>query len=163
MSSPLTTGEKQTIREMLDQNHSHNHIARITGRSQSTISGFARRAGYSPLPERTPCVANQARREFGKAERLELISLVFERGEEMLQKPGLTPREYKEVTTGIAIAIDKSRLEEGSLNSVRETRSGAMQPGGINLEEEFRRLDLEAEGHRTFQEEDSNSDEKYGV
>ncbi len=154
MKGPLTTPEKQTIREMLDQNHSHNQIAKAIGRSQSTISDFAKREGYSSLPERTPHVANQARREFGKAERLELISLVFQRGEEMLQKPGLTPREYKEVTTGIAIGIDKSRLEEGSPNSVHETRSGAMQPGTINLEEEFARLDK-------LQEEEDNASE-YG-
>ena len=73
----------------------------------------------------------------------------------MLQKPGLTPREYKEVTTGIAIGIDKSRLEEGSPNSVHETRSGAMQLGTINLEEEFARLDA-------LQEEEEENASEYG-
>jgi hypothetical protein len=156
MKGPLTSYEKQRIRTLLAESWSHNKISKELGRSQSTISDFAKREGFSPLPERTPHVANQARREFGKAERLELISLVFERGEKMLQKPGLTPREYKEVTTGIAIGIDKSRLEEGSPNSVHETRSGAMQPGTINLEEEFARLDALQE-----EEEEENASE-YG-
>ena len=155
MKGPLSSYEKQTIRGMLDQGRSHNSIGKALRRSQSTISDFAKREGYSPLPERTPTVANQARREYGKAERLELISLVFERGEEMLQKPGLTPREYKEVTTGIAIGIDKSRLEKGSPNSVHETRSGAMQLGTINLEEEFARLDA-------LQEEEEENASEYG-
>jgi hypothetical protein len=92
MKGPLTSYEKQRIRTLLAESWSHNKISKELGRSQSTISDFANREGFSPLLERTPHVANQARREFGKAERLELISLVFERGEEMLQKPGLTPR-----------------------------------------------------------------------
>ena len=159
MAQPLTTTEKERIREMLDLNYSHNEIAKQVGRSQSTISGYAKREGYSPLPERTPTVAVQARREYSKQERLELIGLVFQRGEELLNKPDLSAREYKEVTTGIAIAIDKSRLEEGQPNSVHETRS---RPGSgtINLEEEFAKIDarleeeqrLEAERRSTEQE-----------
>jgi helix-turn-helix protein len=163
MKGQLTTHEKQTIREMLDQNHSHNHIARITGRSQSTISSFARRAGYSPLPEWTPTVANQARKDYAKAERRELLNQAFETASEMLERGGLTPRELKELMTAVGISIDKARLEEGAPNSVRETRSGAMQPGGINLEEEFARLDLEEAERQRTEGEDSNSDKKYGV
>jgi hypothetical protein len=75
MAQPLTTTEKQRIRDMLDVNCSHNEIARIMGRSQSTISTYAKNAGYSPLPDRTPTVANQARKDYAKAERLALISL----------------------------------------------------------------------------------------
>jgi hypothetical protein len=142
MAQPLTTTEKQRIREMLDDNRSHNEISRAIGRSQSTISGYAKREGYSPLPERTPAIANQARREYSKQERLALIGLIFERGEELLNKPDLSAREYKEVVTGIAIGVDKSRLEEGQPNSVHETRSsGGPFVKTINLEEEFARLD----------------------
>jgi IS30 family transposase len=144
MTKPLTSTEKQRIGALLDDNQSHNSIARAVGRSQSTISEYARREGYSPLPERTPRVANKARREYAKAERLELLNLVFEKGEEMLKSPDLTARAYKEVVTGIAIGVDKARLEEGQPNSVRETRSssgGATQGKTINLEEEFKRLD----------------------
>jgi hypothetical protein len=137
---------------MLDQNYSHNQIAKVMGRSQSTISTFAKAQGYSPLPERVPSPANQARREYGKQERLALLNLVFEKGEEMLQGGELSPREYKETVTGIAIAIDKSRLEEGSPTSRHETRQGtAGAPGleSINLEEMFSHLDqLQAEEDR---------------
>jgi Helix-turn-helix domain len=153
MKGPLTSHEKQRIRALLEENFSHNRIAAMVGRSQSTVSTFAKREGYSPLPERTPSVANQARREYSKAERLELIGLVFQRGEELLQKPGLSTREYKEVTTGIAIAIDKSRLEEGQPNSVHETRSGTPGVPAFNLQEEFERLDalqLQEESHTEY-------------
>jgi hypothetical protein len=151
MKGPLTSYEKQRIRTLLDDNHSHNEIAKIMGRSQSTVSTYAKREGYSPLPERTPTVANQARREYGRAERRELISLIFERGEGMLKSPDLTPRAYKEIVTGIAIGIDKARLEEGSPNSVHETRPGTPHPNGINLEEAFRKIDEEIE-HYSRQE-----------
>jgi hypothetical protein len=151
MKGPLSSQEKGTIREMLDQNHSHNQIAKVMGRSQSTISDFARREGYSPLPERTPTVANAARKEFGKAERMELISLAFMRGEALLNKPDLTPREYKEVMTGIAIGVDKARLEEGQPNSVRETRAGNPRLGSLNLEQMFDHLDR-------LQEEEDRAD-----
>jgi hypothetical protein len=142
MKGPLTSYEKQRIRALLDENHSHNSIAKELGRSQSTVSDFAKREGYSPLPERTPTVANRARREFGKAERRELLNLVFEKGEEKLKGGSLSAREFKETATAIAIAIDKSRIEEGSPSSVHETRASSGSPlAGINLEEEWGRLD----------------------
>ncbi len=161
MKGPLTSYEKQRIQTLLDDNHSHNEIAKILGRSQSTVSTYAKREGYSPLPERTPTVANQARREYGKAKRLELLNLVFEKGEEMLNSADLSARAFKEVVTGIAIAIDKSRLEEGSPNSVHETRAsgGSPHPNGINLEEVFRKLDEEIE--HSFRQE-REQEREYG-
>ena len=45
--------------------------------------------------------------------------------------------------TGVAIGIDKRRLEEGEPNSVHETRSGRTGIKPLNLEEEFRKLDKE--------------------
>ena len=125
MKGSLSSYEKQRIRTLLEESWSHNKISKELGRSQSTISGFAKREGYSPLPERTPHVANQARREYGKAERRELLNQAFETASQMLERGGLTPRELKELMTAVGISIDKARLEEGAPNSVHETRSGA--------------------------------------
>src|SRR5918998_2285118 len=97
MSKPLSTEETIRIREMLDNGQSHNSIAEQVGRSQSTISEFAKREGYSPLPERTPRLANQARRDFAKVERLELLNRAFEIAAEMLGRGGLSAREFKEL------------------------------------------------------------------
>ncbi len=110
MKGPLTSQEKGTIREMLNQNHSHSQIAKAVGRSQSTVSTFAKREGYSPLPERTPTVANVARKDYARAERRELLNQAFSVASEMLERGGLTTRE---LMTAVGIPIDKSRLEEG--------------------------------------------------
>ncbi len=156
MGQPLTTEETTRIGEMLDEGRSHNSIAKELGRAQSTISEYAKRQGYSPLPERTPRVANQARRDYARAERIDLLNTAFATGEEILKRGGLTAREYKEVMTGIAIGIDKRRLEEGEPDSVRETRSGHPHlQGTINLEEEFRRIDEQwAEEQRQAEEQE---------
>ena len=143
MSKPLTDGEKILIRELLEDEQSHNSIAKRVSRSQSTISEFAKREGYSPLPERTPRVANQARRDFARAERVELLNRAFEVAEEMLERGGLSARDFKELMTAVAIGIDKRRLEEGEPDSVRETRSGHPGAKPLNLEEEFRKIDKE--------------------
>ena len=166
MSKSLTDEEKALIREMLEDEQSHNSIARQIGRSQSTVSEFAKREGYSPLPERTPQVANQARRDFAKAERLELLNRAFEIAADMLERGGLSARDFKELMTAVAIGIDKRRLEEGEPNSVHETRSGHPGAKPLNLEEEFRKIDKEIleeqrreeerrkeEHHQVFEEE----------
>ena len=145
MSKSLTDEEKVLIRELLEDEQSHNSIAKQVGRSQSTISEFAKREGYSPVPERTPRVANQARRDFAKVERLELLNQAFEIAADMLERGGLSAREFKELMTGVAIGIDKRRLEEGEPNSVHETRSGHPHHDKLNLEEEFAKLDAQLE------------------
>ena len=167
MSKSLTDEEKSLIREMLEDEQSHKSIAKRVGRSQSTVSEFAKRQGYSPVPERTPQVANQARKDFAKAERLELLNRAFEIAADMLERGGLSARDFKELMTAVAIGIDKRRLEEGEPNSVHERRSGEphhVKP--LNLEEEFRKIDKEIleeqrreeerrkeEHHQVFEEE----------
>jgi hypothetical protein len=143
MSKPLTDEEKSLIREMIEDEQSHNFIAKRLSCAQSTISEFAKREGYSPLPERTPRIANQARRDFAKVERLELLNQAFEIAADMLERGGLSARKFKELMTGVAIGIDKRRLEEGEPNSVHETRSGHLGVKPLNLEEEFRKIDKE--------------------
>jgi predicted transcriptional regulator len=156
MNSPLTDEEKARIREMLDDGQSHNSIAKQVGRAQSTISEYARREGYSPLPDRTPRVANQARRDYAKAERLELLNQAFETGAEMLERGGLSARDYKEVMTAIAITVDKRRLEEGMPDSVRETRRGGPHGKLLDLEKEFAKIeeDLAAEAEQRRRDEE---------
>ena len=143
MSKTLTHEEKALIRELLEDEQSHNSIAKRLSRAQSTISEFAKREGFSPLPERTPRLANQARKDFARAERLELLNRAFEIAADMLEGGGLSARDFKELMTAVAIGIDKRRLEEGEPDSVHETRSGHPHTKLLNLEEEFRKIDKE--------------------
>jgi len=49
-------------------------------------------------------------------------------------------------------ALEKRRLEDDEAGSITETRSGGPHHGGLNLEEEFRKLDEMAEMHLQEQE-----------
>ena len=53
---------------------------------------------------------------------------------------------------GIGTALEKRRLDDDEAGSITETRSGGSHHGGLNLEEEFRKLDEMAEMHLREQE-----------
>ena len=53
---------------------------------------------------------------------------------------------------GISTALEKRRLDDDEAGSITETRSGGPHHGGLNLEEEFRKLDEMAEMHLQEQE-----------
>ena len=53
---------------------------------------------------------------------------------------------------GIGTALEKRRLDDDEAGSITETRSGGPHHGGLNLEEEFRKLDKMAEMHLREQE-----------
>jgi hypothetical protein len=141
MNNPLSPEEMSEIRERLGANQSHNSIAKKLGRAQSTISEFAKREGISPLPERTPRVANEARKGFALEARLEatgeLMAKVLE-----IAAHAESGREIKECSVAWGVLCDKRAIMEGLLSSRTETRS-TQGPGTINLEEEFKRLDEE--------------------
>lgn len=140
MSNPLTDTEKVLIRELLDDEQSHNSIAKRVGRSQSTISDFAKREGIAPV-NRTPVSAIERRREFALEERLEatgeLMAKVLE-----IAAHAKSGREIKECSVAWGVLCDKRAIMEGLPSSRTETRS-TQGPGTINLEEEFKRLDEE--------------------
>ena len=95
------------------------------------------------------------------------MNRAFEIAVDMLERGGLSARDFKELMTAVAIGIDKRRLEEGEPDSVRETRSGHLGAKPLNLEEEFRKIDkeileeqrreeerLEKQRHQVFEEEE---------
>lgn len=142
MNNPLSHEETIRIREMLGAGQSHNSIAKQLGRAQSTISEFAKRAGYSPLPARVPTVANQARRDFALEERLEatgeLMAKVLE-----IAAHAESGREIKECSVAWGVLCDKRAIMEGLPSSRTETYSGRPHHDNLNLQEEFAKLDAE--------------------
>ena len=70
----------------------------------------------------------------------------------MIDAGGMSPREARELVQGIGTALEKRRLEDDEAGSISETRSGHPHPGGLNLEEEFRKLDEMAEQQRREEE-----------
>ena len=97
---------------------------------------------------RTPIQANHARRVYAREQRRELLDKFLSLAEAMIDAGGMSPREARELVQGIATAIEKRRLEDDEAGSITETCSGGPHHGGIDLEEEFRKLDKMAEQER---------------
>ena len=158
--SPLTAEERAKIVSLLKEGGlSQGAIARLVGRAQSTISSVAASEGLSAPRHRTPIQANHARRVYAREQRRELLDKFLSLAEAMIDAGGMSPREARELVQGIATAIEKRRLEDDEAGSITETRSGPPQHGGINLEEEFRRLDELAGLQRREQQRHQESDE----
>jgi hypothetical protein len=145
MSNPLTEEEITRIKTMLLSGQSHNSIARQVGRAQSTVSELARREGIAPVNQ-APLSAIERRKEFTLEARLEatgeLMSKVLE-----IAATAKSGREIKECSVAWGVLCDKRAIMEGLPSSRTETRT-APDPGIINLEEEFRRID-----ERLFEEQ----------
>ena len=151
--SPLTPEERAKIVSLLKEGGlSQGAIARLVGRAQSTVSSVAAQEGLSAPRHKTPVQANHARRVYAREQRRELLDKFLSLAEARIDEGGMSPREARELVQGIATAIEKRRLEDDEAGSITETRSGPLQHGGINLEEEFRKLDGMAEQERREEE-----------
>jgi IS30 family transposase len=155
MSKPLTDKEMSLIRELLEGGHSHNSIAKQVGRSQSTISEFAKREGIAPI-KKAPLSAIERRIEFALEARLEatgeLMAKVLE-----IAATAKSGREIKECSVAWGVLCDKRAIMEGLPSSRTETRTTRGEKG-INLEEEFRRLDEQLEEEQRQKEEHAGKD-----
>lgn len=138
MGRPITDSEREAILSLLSQGHSHNEVARRTGRSQTAVSDLARKHSIEPVI-RMP-KAQAAAREYNKAERANLLNLAFDKGRELLERNNLTARDFKDVVTGLAIAIDKRHLEDREARTVSEQHASS---GSLDLDKEFGKLDAE--------------------
>lgn len=130
----LSQQGRDTIRTLLEEGYSHNSISKKMGCSQSTVSRLATREGIECINP-APMKAVYANKDYSKANRVALLNKMFERGEQMIDTPGLTARDYKDLMLGFAVGIDKRRLEDGEASKVTEQR------GGLDLEAEFKQLD----------------------
>lgn len=118
MAPPLTDKERKKILAHLEDGKSNGWIAKEVGRSKETVRTLARKAGIDSVDQSTK-KATRARRHFAKEDRLALIGYALDRGGEFLDQP-LTPQQYQQVMTGIAIGIDKHRLETGDVTDRTE-------------------------------------------
>jgi predicted transcriptional regulator len=149
MGKAIADSEKEKIIDLLGEGLSHCEIARRTGRSQSAVSALVKQHGIEPV-QRIPR-AQQAAREYNKLERMNLLNRAFDKAGELLERKDLSARDFKDLMTGIAIGIDKRRLEDGQAGQISEQR--ASTSGVLDLDKEFRKLDEElAEEHKRDEE-----------
>jgi hypothetical protein len=105
------------------------------GCSIGTVSNIARAAGVQ-LNVQSTKRASSARRDWAQAERLDLINRLFSKAESMLDQVG-TELHLQQLTTAIAVMIDKRRLEDGEATSRTE-----VSPAGDEARERIaRRID----------------------
>jgi hypothetical protein len=149
MGKAIADSEKEKIIDLLGEGLSHCEVARRTGRSQSAVSALAKQHGIEP-EQRMP-LAQQAAREYNRLERMNLLNRAFDKAGELLERKDLSARDFKDLMTGIAIGIDKRRLEDGQAGQISEQR--ASTSGVLDLDKEFRKLDEElTEEHKRDEE-----------
>jgi hypothetical protein len=136
MGKGITDSEKEKMLSLLREGFSHCEVARRTGRSQSAVSALAKEYGIRPVSLMPR--AQQAARDYNKVERRNLLNLAFDRAGNLLERRDISARDFKDVVTAVAIAIDKRRLEDGEAGAISEQRSGR-----LDLDKEFSRLDRE--------------------
>lgn len=119
MAPKLTDKERGQIIAHLEAGKSQNWTAKKVGRSVDTVGRIARAEGIES-DKRTPKKAHEARAHFAKEDRLALVGYALDRGGQLLQLE-LTPQQYKDVMLGIAIGVDKHRLETGDVTDRTET------------------------------------------
>jgi transposase-like protein len=141
MGKAITDGERDRMLSLLREGFSHCEVARRTGRSQSTVSALAKEYGIQPV-NLMPRV-QQAARDYNKVERRNLLNLAFDKAGDLLERRDITARDFKDVVTAVAIAIDKRRLEDGEAGEISEQRTGSSSSGRLDLNKEFSKLDRE--------------------
>ena len=113
-NKPLTSDEKLEIVEVLKRgNLSHRAVAKQFNRSQSTVSQIARDAGITPTHRRrrTPA-AKDIGGSFGGRERIKLADSVLGVISEMIKGGGHSPRELKDITQALKLALEARRAED---------------------------------------------------
>jgi IS30 family transposase len=130
LAAKLTDKERSEIVAHLEAGKSQNWIAKEVGRSKDTVGRVGREAGIESDGRRTQ-KATEAAAAIRQIDRMEVISLGLTVGQKLLRKiEGLSSRDdvaletiraYKDAMTGVAIGIDKHRLETGEATSRSET------------------------------------------
>jgi predicted lipase len=140
MGRAITDSERDKILSLLHEGFSHCEVARRAGRSQSAVSTLAKQYGIKPVNHMPR--AQQAAQDYNKVERRNLLNAAFDKAGELLKRRDITARDFKDVVTAVAIAIDKRRLEDGEAGEISEQRTRGIS-GRLDLDKEFRRLDRE--------------------
>lgn len=94
----VTNADRDRVRELHAEGKSRNDIARVTGRSASTVTVIARELGLSFDRSKT-AAATQARQIDNRARRTEITSRLYGRAEQVLAR--LESAGYKFTTTTV--------------------------------------------------------------
>lgn len=148
MTKPVGDEERARIVAMLRDGMTQGQVAKETGRGKATISRVANTEGIDSERSATK-KATETKQAIAEIDRMEIIGLGLRTGAELLRSYQDREasieniRAYKDLMTGLAIGIDKHRLETGEVTDRTERRSN-----DVSLEDEFKKLDseLEAQG-----------------
>jgi len=116
--SRVSDDERAAIESSLRDGQSLSSIAQQFSRSKGTIFNIARQAGIT-LERSATNKATAARVDYSQAERLILLNELFDKARAMADSID-KPLELQQLTTAVAILIDKRRLEDGEATSRSE-------------------------------------------
>lgn len=133
----LTPEEREAILADLQGGMSRNAASRKHGRGAATVTRIAQAAGLE-MDRSATKKATEVRKAVAEINRMEIIGDILTTGQTLL-KSAKEARDYKDVVTGLAIGIDKHRLETGEVTDRKETRQGN------DLKDFFSELDQETE------------------
>lgn len=110
---PVSEVEEAKILEALKAGRSVRDVGAEFQRGTGTISRIAKRNGLDLAERSTTKKAALAKSCYASEERIRLISEALNKGRELLA--GCTSaRDFQSIMTGLAIGIDKRRLEEAT-------------------------------------------------
>lgn len=118
MAANLTDAERVKIVAHLKNGKSQTWTAKQVGRSKDTVGRICREEGIETDGRQTK-KATEAAAAFREIERMEIIHDILASGQDLLSRV-TDPKDYKDVVTGLAIGIDKHRLETGEATSRTE-------------------------------------------
>ena len=119
-NKPVSQAERQKIIDLLHEHGGNRQgVAKITGRSAGLILKIARQEGIESVNKHAQEKAAEAAKHLRDYNRLEIIAEILDTGRDLLEA-GMDAKDFKDVVTGIAIGIDKHRLETGEATSRSE-------------------------------------------
>jgi predicted transcriptional regulator len=124
------------MQDLLMSGMSQNAVAKELDISPAAVNRYAKEKSIDPLYV-APTRAISTKKTYNVARRCELSNELFDKIREVLQQPGITAKDLKELALAFGITTDKRRLDDGDSTS----RSETISTQGFDLEREFAKLD----------------------
>lgn len=134
MAKRITKDEEMAILKAIEKGESVNQVAKKFKRSPNTVSKYAKKNNANFAYAR-PKKANEASQFYNKEKRMNLLKMGFEKHKELLPEIE-NLRDLKDWDMGVAILIDKQRLEEGQATEITK---GEMK----NTNNNYHEIDLD--------------------
>lgn len=123
-ASPVSPDERQRIIAALKAGKSQHAVAKEFKRGTATISRLVAANGLEHSPAAVK--ANEARRDYALAERLEVLSEALDKARSLIT--GIAkPAEMWQLSTALKTLIETRRLEEGEATSRTENVTDVRQ------------------------------------